>query len=1113
MTALIVVLASASKGITAPMLNRNLAYGVSAAAILLATSSAAFAQETTGGIRGVITDAAGAPVANTAVVVTHIPSGTSTTTVTNENGLYTARNLRVGGPYAVTVVVDGQTETAQLGSVGIGAPTVFDVTVSAVSADAGATEVAEVVVRGVRAVRTSPTARLNLEDIETLPSISRDIKDIVRTTPFATVDPTNNDALSIGGQNTRYNAMLIDGIKQGDDFGLNGNGYPTLRSPISRSVLQAVSVDVAPYGVQYGSFTGGVINSVTKSGGNEFHGEAFWEVTNDSLRGDSFSYKDFVSGERQNRSLTGEFEEKTWGATLSGPIIKDRLFFLLNYEKYESTQPVLSGPEGSGAVNQVPGITQAQVDQVRDIAERIYGYDPLDWSADALTVQDEKYFAKLDWNINDQHRAVFSYQQTKGSDLRLNNTVTSGNYVSVGLLSSAYQIDQNLTAYKAQLFSDWTDTFSTEFSISRKETENLSNGLGGNDFAAMQVYLDNPTGPNTGVRRSIRFGPERSRHANMLTVDTMQYRLVGNWEAGFGHRFTGGYEREEQDIFNLFVQVANAEYEFATVADFEARKAASVGYTNAASNNKNDGGASFSYALNTLFLQDEWSVSPNLTLTAGLRYDWYTSDDKPKYNQAFYDRFGFGNDTNLDGISILQPRFGFNWRPDPSLTVYGGFGRFQGGSPNVWISNSYSNPGNLTGSYQCKRDSNYESQFANNFGLCESGVYLDNVDGLNPNDHFKDKVTESAELGTGNINLISPAFKTPSIWKTSLGVNKIFDLSRFNMGAGWSVTAEYVHSELENAIGWVDLSMAETQNGTAPDGRPTFGPNPVRRGQQVLMLTNLNGGKTDQFAIGLDKAWYEGWLNGAGFNLSYTYLDSTDRSPATSSTASSNFGNIALSDPNDPTLATSNYEIEHALKLNLTYARAFFGDYRTRFNLYAQRRSGLPYSYTFGSSPAMYGEYVSTQRQLLYVPTADSSGNVTATSDPLVTYGPNFNVGAFNDFLHSTGLIKYAGEISPRNAFNSPYVTTVDLHISQELPAFFPGGAKLEGYLDVKNLGNLINDEWGTIQQIGFPYTSNNVAASIVDGKYNFTGFTPRSATTFGTESVWQVKVGVRYRF
>ena len=1096
------------------MFQRNLAYGASAAVIMLAASSAAFAQETTGGIRGQVTDATGAPVANAAVTIIHAPSGTSTTTATNADGVYSARSLRVGGPYTVNVTTaDGQ-QTAVLPSIGIGAPASFDITIVD-EVEEGATEVAEIVVRGTRAVRTSPTARINLEQLETMPSISRDIKDVVRTTPFATVDTTNNDAVSIGGQNTRYNAILIDGIRQGDDFGLNGNGYPTLRSPISRSVIQAVSVDVAPFGVQYGTFTGGVINSVTKSGGNDFHGEAFWETTGDSLQGDSFSYKDFVTGNRENRSVTGEFEETTWGATLSGPIIKDRLFFLLNYENYEATQPVLSGPQGSGAVNEVQGITQAEIDQVRNIAKTVYGYDPLDWSAGALTSTDEKYFAKLDWNINDQHRAVVSYQQTESSELRLNGTVTSGNYTSVGLLSSAYQFDNSLKAYKAQLFSDWTDTFSTEFAVSRKEVSTLSNSLAGNDFAAMQVYLDSPLGANPGVRRSIRFGPERSRHANSLTVDTTQYRLVGNLDAGYGHRISGGFEREEQDIFNLFVQVANGEYEFASVADFQNKKASSVGYTNAATNNKNDGAAAFSYALNTLFLQDEWAVNPALTVTAGLRYDWYTSDDKPKYNEGFYQRFGIANTKNLDGLNTLQPRLGFNWRAADDVTVYGGFGRFQGGSPNVWVSNSYTNPGNLTGSFQCKASANYQSQFAAGFGVCSNPNFLTNVDGFNPNALLDTAVTNSANLGTGNINLIDPDFNIPSIWKTSLGVNKRFDLSRFRMGDDWNVTAEYVHSELQDAVGWVDLSLERTQTGVAPDGRPVYGPNPVRTGQQVLMMTNLEGGKTDQFAIGLNKDWYEGWMQGVGFNLSYTYLDSTDRSPAASSTANSSYGNVALSDANDPTLSTSSYEIEHALKMNLSYSRAFFGDYRTRINLYAQRRSGLPFSYTFGTSPAsMFGEFVTTQRQLLYVPKADSSGNVTATSDPLVRYGPSFNVANFNTFLQQTGLIKYAGQISPRNAFNSPFVTTVDLSISQELPAFFPGGSKLEGYLVVKNLGNLINDEWGSIQQIGFPYTSNNVAATRTgDQFYTYTGFTARTPSTFATESVWQVKVGVRYKF
>ena len=1096
---------------------RKLAYGASAAAIMMSASTAVFAQETTGGVSGGVYDAAGAPIAGAAVTVVHAPSGTTSTTVTDANGQFSVRSLRVGGPYLVRSTSPVGDASAQVPSIGIGTPVAVELVVE--GAEASAADLGDIVVTGARAggLRTSPRSNLNLADIETLPSIGRDIKDIVRTTPFATTDPTNFDALSIGGQNTRYNAILIDGVRQSDDFGLNGNGYPSINTPISRSVLQAVSVDVAPYGVQYGTFTGGVVNMVTKSGGNDFHGEVFWEKTDDGLRGDSFSYEDFVTGERENRTVSGEFEEKSWGATLSGPILQDRLFFLLNYEKFESTQPVLSGPEGSGAVNEVEGITQAQIDQVREIAQRVYGYDALDWRADALEIQDEKYFAKLDWNINDQHRAVFSYQQTEGSDLRLNNTVTSGNYTSVGLLSSAYNITSDLRVYKGQLFSDWTDQLSTELSVSYKTLENISQGLGGNDFAAMQVYLDEPIGPNPGVRRSVRFGPERSRHANALTVDTTLYRAVANYDTGHDHRFTVGFEREEQDIFNLFVQVANGEYEFASIADFEARQASSIGYSNAASNNKADGAASFSYALNSLYFQDEWKPIPELTITAGLRYDLYTSDDKPLLNEDFVDRYGFGNDKNLDGIGILQPRIAFNWRAPWDMTVYGGFGRFQGGSPNVWISNSYSNPGNLIGSFQCKISADYQSQFAGGFSVCNAAqqAALQNVDGFDVAPVAQGEVTTSAQVGTGNINLIDPAFKTPSIWKASIGVNKAFDLSPYRLGDGWNVTAEYVHSELQDAIGWVDLSMAETQNGVAPDGRPVYGPNPTRRGQQVLMLTNLNGGETDQFAFAVGKDWYDGWLNGFGFDFSYTYLDSTDRSPATSSTASSNFGNIALSDPNDPTLADSNYEIEHALKLSLKYSRAFFGDYRTRIGLYAQRRSGLPFSYTFGTSPAtLYGEYVTTQRQLLYVPQVDSSGNVTATSDPLVRYASSFNVSAFNDFLHRTGLIDHAGEISPRNAFKSPYVTTVDMHIEQELPAFFPGGAKLVGYMDIENLGNLINDEWGAIQQIGFPYTSNNVTATRTgDQYYTYTGFSERSPSLASTSSVWQIKVGVRYQF
>lgn len=1105
---------------------RKLSYGVSAFALALSTASGVYAQETTGGVTGQVLDASGSPVAGATVQVLHVPSGTSATSLTDASGFYSTRNLRVGGPYIVTATSGGETARADIAAIGIGAPA--DVDVFFAAADEG-TAIDDIVVTGSRAaLRTSPATNYGLNDIETLPSITRDIKDFVRTSPFATVDPSNVNALSIGGQNTRYNAFLVDGVRQGDDFGLNAGGYPTLNSPISISTLEAVSVQVSPYDVQYGSFTGGVVNSVTKSGGNDFHGELFYENTNDSLQGDTFSYEDFQTGQRFDRALTGEFDETTWGATLSGPIIRDRLFFLLNYEKFESTQPVLTGPEGSGAPNPVPGITQAQVDEVRAIAQSVYGYDAMDWRADEILVEDEKFFGKLDWNINDRHRAVVSYQQTEGGDFRLAGSATAGAYPALGLLSSAYTVNNNLVTYKGQLFSDWTDEFSTELSFARKEVEGITTNMGGDDFAAFQVYLDDPTGstPRVGGERSIRFGPDRSRHANSLTVDTNTYRIVGTYQAPFGHRFQLGFEREEQDIFNLFVQVANAEYEFSSIANFRNRIASSVGYSNAGSNNKEDAAASFSYAQNSLFAQDTWQATDSLTLTAGVRVDWYEMDDEPARNPAFYNRFGFENTGTLDGISVVQPRFGFNWEATDNLTVYGGFGRYQGGSPNVWISNSYTNPGNLIGSFNCRVSTNYSSNFAGGFAVCPNASYLTNVDGLNVNPQVQAGVTSSANLGTGNINVIDPAFQTPSIWKTSLGVTRDFDFNRFGLGDGWRVTAEYIHSELENQIGWVDLNMVRTVNGTAPDGRPTYGPNgSTNATQQVIMVTNFNGGETDQVAVALNKDWYDGYLNGLGLNLSYTYLDSTDPSTGTSSTASSNFGNIALSNPNISPAETSNYEIEHAVKLNVSYSRAFFGDYRTRLNLFGQRRSGLPFSYTFGTSPVtLFGENYTTQRQLLYVPQTDSNGVVTATSDPLVRYGPTFDLTAFNTFLNRTGLIDEAGKISTRNAYNSPAITTFDLHISQELPAFFPGGARLEGYMDIENLGNLLNDEWGVIQQVGFPYFSTDIGAlncqratTCTGGArgnfYQYNTLTQRTASTFSNTAVWQVKLGVRYRF
>lgn len=1112
---------------------RNLAYGVSAAAIMMSASTAVFAQETTGAVRGQIVDSSGVPLPGATVVVTHVPTGTSSTTLTDASGNYAARNLRVGGPYTVTISGAGvQEQSTVLSQVSIGAPVTLDILVgSDASADAAAVD--DVVVTGSRSggLRTGPRTTINAGQIETLPSISRDIKDFVRTSPFATVDPTNNDALILGGQNSRTNAFLVDGVRQSDDFGLNGNGYPTVNSPISISVLQSVSVDVAPFDVQYGSFQGGVVNSVTKSGSNQFHGELFFEKTDQDLQGDTFAFDDLASGLQRNFLLTGEFEEKTYGATLSGPIIKDRLFFLLNYEKFEKTEPVLSGPTGSAAPNQVPGITQADSDAVRNIVKNVYGYDPLDWSASELPTEDEKFFGRIDWNITDRHRAVLSYQQTDSSFISLNGTSTSATAPSLGLLSQGYAQQQNLVVYKAQLLSDWSDNFSTELSFSRKEQETISAPLGG-QFAAMRVFLD-PVG--TAVRRSIILGTERSRHANELTNDIDQFRFVAKYQAG-DHRLTAGYERETLDIFNVFVQAANGEYEFASLADLQNRQASFINYQNAGTNVKADGGATFSYTTNSLFAQDEYQVNSVLTLRAGLRLDWYEADDKPKENPAFAARYGFANNETLDGIALLQPRFGFNWKATNSLNVYGGIGLFQGGSPNVWISNNFSNTGNLIGRFTCRAAGFLGGTNGATAGtaVCADPTVLASVSGTTPPTGAQTGVTNSAALGTGDINVIDPTFKTPSIWKTSLGFTQAFDLTRFNIGDDWNVRGEYVHSEVEDAIGWKDLNQNLRQTATAPDGRPRYVPavagQPAAT-QVVLMLTNFKGGESDQATIGVNKFWNDGLLNGFGMDLSYTYTEATEVHPGTSSVAASNFGQVAVFDANNPEVATSNYEIRNSTKLNLSYSHAFFGDYRTRINLFGQRRSGLPFSYTFteaGNGTVGETAYQSRNRQLLYVPAADSSGNVTLTSDPIIRYAAGFDIAGFNDYLKRTGLIGQAGQITKRNAYRSPDVTTFDLHLSQELPAFFPGGAKLEAYMDLENLGNLLNDEWGVIQQVGFPYFSRGVTArncqiagatgstscaAGIGNYYQIDSFRDFTANTFNNQSVWQIKLGVRYKF
>ena len=1111
----------------------KLATGVATAALAFAVmSAAAHAQETTGGINGSAKGAGGAPIANAQVTVVYEPTNQTFTTSTDANGLFSVRQLPPGGPYRVTVAGGPSQE---VDSIGLGAPLQLDLAPAA----PGANQVAEVVISGARAgprqVQTGPRSTFNSADIETLPSFSRDLRDVARLNPFVQIDPTNQQALIIAGTNNRFNAIYVDGVRQSDDFGLNANGYPTQRSPISVDLVQSLNVEIAPFDVQYGAFQGGVLNLVTKSGGNEFHGSAFYEYDSRQLG---------AGEEIRDRPAILNFQDKQYGFFLGGPIWKDHMFFEFGYEKYEGLTTASYGPaDATGVTNPVGGVTSAQVTQVQQILQSVYGYNAGTFGT-VSPIESEKFFGKFTWQINNDHRFVFIGQSTEDSNFNQPASSTT----SLGLSSTTYLFNQPLLSFSGYLYSNWTPNFSTEVSYTHRDTDGVTENVG----AAFPNFVISPNGlvgATTGTNPIIRVGQDTSRQANLLLTTNQTFRAKGSYTLSFfgGHTLTAGYERENLDIFNVFVQNAIGTYTFGSIADLQNRKAINLTYANAASNNSNDGAASFTFITNTAYLQDEWRPLSNLTLRAGIRAEWYESDDSPKQNALFTSRYGFSNSANLDGKVVIMPRVGFNYRPFSNLVINGGVGLFSGGNPNVWISNNYSNTGNLLGQVNCTA--------ASPATLC--GNALTTVQGVAVNPTVLASNTISANTGTGITNALDPNFQPPSVWKATIGAAYTANFADWGwtgvvgryLGNDWRLHGDFIYQTVEDAVLWQDLQTLNAVIGTAPDGRPIFNPNraipATRTNTYDLLLTNTNKGHGVLGAVGLGKTF--GW--GLDFDITYTYTDTKDVNPGTSSVALSNYRQLAFSDPNNPGLATSNYSIKNSLKGQFNYSHNFFGDYATRVRLYVTRRSGLPYSFTFNNTTNAnaatatdtfgLSNAVSNTTQLFYVPRADASGNVTLTSDPKIQYAAGFDIASFNAFLKASGLNRYAGTISPRNEFRSRDVTLADIQFTQEIPAFFPNKAKGEVYFSIYNLGNLLNNGWGVVDQIGFPYTSTVVTPSIVNcatggcvgaaaGQVNQYVYRPVAGrtNTFSTSptinvgssgqpptSLWALKLGVRYKF
>lgn len=1060
-------------------------WSASALAIALASASTAppvLAQETAGQINGFVFDAQGAPAGGIPVTIRHVPSGTVSNVTSNAQGRFIARGLRLGGPYEVTYTPPGGSPRTveQVISVTLGQPYELDIALG------GRQAIEEIVVTGVQQLgdlRTGPSSNFNLSQISNAPGLTRDLKDIIRADPKVYIDRFNSGAIQIAGSNSRFNLLTVDGVRQNDDFGLNNGGYPTLRAPLSLDVIEQLSVNTAPYAVTYSGFQGGNINIVTKSGGNEFTGSAFYQYSDDSLLGDK-------SG---NRDVLGfDFKDQTYGGTLGGPIIQDKLFFFAGYEKFTTSTPVTRGPAGSPFTNQVPSITQNDYNQIRTIAQSVYGYDIGQLDAASLPESDEKIFGKINWNILETQRLSVTYNRNKGSQVIINGPIpftpagTTAPVASLASRSNWYNQTQIMDAVSAQLFSDWSDVFKTEIKYGWKQQRNNPVPIGNIPFAEVQIRT--PGGGNLSI------GPDRSRHFNVLDTKTQNIKVKGDYLLG-NHTITAGYEREMIDVFNAFLQDAYGVYFFNSIADFQARRATALTFQNAVSGNTNDAAATLKSNIDSFYIQDSWEVTPDLTLVGGVRYERYSSPDKPILNTIFQGRYGFPNTETYDGRDLILPRFAFNYKFSDETTIRGGVGLFGGGNPNVWLSNSYSNTGVAASNTTVLRTSTVP-------GLA---AVLDNV---NPGT-VPGIVQAQLRSGDGSVNAIDPNFKIPSVWKASLGIDQSFDLGRF--GQGYFVSAEVIYSKARDAVTWIENRVVAT--GTAPDGRPIYSRRVgVPTGGNDLVMTNVPGNGGEGWVVSLQgqKQFETSWGD-LDFQLGYAWQDIKDVNAGTSSTAQSNWDNLATSNINNPSLATSNYEIKHNITMGAQWSKAFFGDYKTIVSLFGLSRSGRPFSYTFSGNSPVFGDprQAARQRQLFYVP--------RDANDVILRGGLTWEV--LDAYITSKGLDKYRGQIAPRNAFRSPWSTQFDLRIAQEIPAFFPEGAKGVFSMDIRNVGNLINSKWGRNSQVNFgepgPFVVPVVQATAIEGgRYVYSGPIATPVKTLqARESVWAIQFTIRYEF
>ena len=1110
---------------------KRLAQGAALTALMCGMSSAVYAQETTSAMHGVVT-ANGAPVGKASVTVVHTPSGTRAVTSTESGGGFDIRGLRIGGPYTVTVNGPGF------------APKVYKEVFLQVgqtfNLDSDLAEIEEVVVTASakRNNDDGPKTVLNADAIAAVVTVSRDPRDLARHDILVAQDLSggragaNAGGVSIAGSNPRFNRIAVDGVSAQDNFGLAQGGLTTARGPVNLDAIEQFAVAAAPTDVENGDFVGGALNIVLRSGGNGFHGAIFTNYLNDGLVGKT------IEGNRIKTVVS----QTNYGGFLSGPIIKDTLFFAVSYEDYKTVDTTLFGTPGSGAANTFfNGLSQSTIDGVVNTYNTRYASKfALGTVATSQPQTDKKYSAKIDWNINDQHRASLTYRYAESSSIQR----TDLSQTTASLSSHWYKQFNSDEATTLEIHSNWTDRLTTFFKATTRDYNNMQLPPSGQNYADVRVCTAPTSDANLTACPAnfnlVRFGPDQFRHANALREQENRYQFQAEYSIT-NNLFKGGIQARQAKPFDLFVPQSRGVYYFDSLADFAAGKAGNLNYQNAVSGNPNDAAFKTTYWTYSFYAQDTLNITDDLKVAAGVRIDTYDYPDRPILNPNFTARNGFTNQKTIDKITLVMPRISGEWKATPDLQFSAGLGLFSGGTPDVLTGAPFYNTGYATTSININRTATGFAETTGTGGFTNA-VGSAGLDNLTADAQFGFQIPtqiQQLQRGTlggvalipplGEVIALSPSFQMPSQWKFFLsGKWRVLD--------GWNLTADLIATQVNHDLTYYDnRAQPLVVNGVQqflPDGRIRYdglGAVPGKTSANLgsnrdIIVGNTSKGGSYTAAVSVSKSW--DW--GGDFAAGYAHQEMTDSSAGLffGTTAGSLYSTVIASrDPNHDEEGRSVYEIGNRFKLELGYRKKFFGDNETRISLFAERQDGRPFTFTMqdnSGSPRGPVFGVNRTAQLLYVPDFAGDTNTSDLNVGLVTFASqadhdNFKRAAANFRLPNGQLLeKYSNTNGP--------ISRVDMQVSQELPTLWEGH-KLKVQFDIRNVLNLLNSDWGQVAEYSDSTTLARVDCADAAGvvipvtnaacpRYRYSNVPSVIAKQRNTPaSLWFMQIGLRYQF